>query len=202
MFAGHYSVGKSSYYNRLSKAENLKYWLDHYPFPIGIDLVQRRENFYEEDVRIYVFDHSGGERFRAIINSNHYPFCHGIIFMYDITNRESFDAVSKIFHIKKKEAQVSQSYILVGNKADLEEKREVSYEEGRLLAEKLNGDDGESESGIEFFEISAKARDGLEHAYNVIVKKMVEKRKREREGDGIKLKNDNHKLLEKTRCAN
>ncbi len=62
----------------------------------------------------------------------------GVIIVYDITNRRSFDHV--IEWLNEAEANVGGPdpgqvvFMLIGHKADLEEKREVLYEEGEYLA--------------------------------------------------------------------
>ncbi len=54
--------------------------------------------------------------------------------VYDITDRSTFNAVRNWINDVRKHAQKGMIFILIGNKRDLEEKREVSYEEGQELA--------------------------------------------------------------------
>ena len=70
-----------------------------------------------------------------------------IILMYDITNQISFEYITVYYNNIVKNSIKPLYYILVGNKCDEKEKREVSYEEGKNLAKQLN---------IFFFEISIK----------------------------------------------
>ena len=70
-----------------------------------------------------------------------------IILMYDITNQTSFEYITVYYNNIVKNSIKPFYYILVGNKCDEKEKRQVSYEEGKNLAKQLN---------IIFFEISIK----------------------------------------------
>ena len=67
--------------------------------------------------------------------------------MYDISSKESFDNVNKYFAYCKNLGVMNPKYILVGNKTDLEDKRQVTYEEGKEFA---------AEHDMLFFETSAK----------------------------------------------
>ena len=66
--------------------------------------------------------------------------------VYDVTNRESFQNVSEWINTAK-EQKNDIKLVLVGNKTDIGELRQVSTEEGRLKAQEMN---------LPFFEISAK----------------------------------------------
>ena len=72
---------------------------------------------------------------------------HGVIVVYDITNRNSFDSVRSWMSEIKKYNLLNKSIILVGNKTDMGSKRAVSIREGQSLAEQY---------GIHFLETSAK----------------------------------------------
>ena len=93
-------------------------------------------------------DTSGQERYHSVA-TNIIKSADGIILMYDITNRESFDSISRwsndILTNKEKDFPV----ILIGNKSDLENGRNIEKEEGESVAKKLN---------TKFYEVSN--RDG------------------------------------------
>ncbi len=77
---------------------------------------------------------TGSERFRTI-NSVYYKGTHGIIVIYDITNRDSFSSVQGYMAEIEKHASELVLRILVGNKCDLESERQVTFEEGQELAD-------------------------------------------------------------------
>ena len=73
--------------------------------------------------------------------------------VYDITRRETFTHVTKWLDDVRTNSSKNVTVILIGNKKDLEDKRQVSYEEGEAFAK---------ENGLMFLETSAKT------AYNVV----------------------------------
>lgn len=97
-------------------------------------------------VRVQVWDTAGQERFRSISRS-YYRGANGIILMYSVADRNSFNSIkSWINDIKMQSTKVD--IVLVANKNDLTvEQRQVSDEEGQTLAKSY---------GLPFFEISAK----------------------------------------------
>jgi len=162
---GSYSVGRTSIFNRLNKAENsTPYWQDAYP--MYIEVIFWNERFCDQDVKFIILDSIGAENLRNTLSNS--LSADGIIFVYDITNKYSFQALKRAFETDTKVDQRPYCRILIGNKIDLEEHRQVSYEEARLLAEKF----GE----MEFFEVSAKTGDGLEHAFQRISKRILERK--------------------------
>ena len=98
-------------------------------------------------IKLQIWDTAGQERFHSI-TSNYYNGSHAIAIVYDITNRESFENVSKWIADVNNLANPNVCKLLVGNKTDLEDKRVVSYEEGQRMADSL---------GIPFIETSAKS---------------------------------------------
>ena len=76
--------------------------------------------------------------------------------MYDVTNKESFDNVRQWMQEIEKFAASSVDKLLVGNKCDLEEKREVAFDEGQELAKQFN---------VPFLEVSAKNSTNIEETF-------------------------------------
>ena len=93
-----------------------------------------------------IWDTAGQERFRTITKS-YYRGSNGIVVVYDITNRESFENVKMWMTEVDTLASADVCRLIVGNKSDLSDKRQVSVEEGEALAR---------EYGIPFMETSAK----------------------------------------------
>lgn len=93
----------------------------------------------EVDFTIHLWDTAGQERFRSI-TSGYFKQSHGLILLYDITNRTSFDNLEKWMESVNETLGTSNKYavILMGNKADLEEKRKVTYEEAEDKCKKYN----------------------------------------------------------------
>jgi Ras-related protein Rab-6A len=104
---------------------------------------------YLEDrtVRLQLWDTAGQERFRSLIPSYIRDSTVAVV-VYDITNANSFQQVSKWIEDVRAERGTDVIIMLVGNKTDLQDKRQVSMEEGERRANDLN---------VMFIETSAKA---------------------------------------------
>jgi len=116
-------------------------------------------------VKLQIFDTAGQERFRAI-TASFYRGAHGIILVYDVTNRDSFTNSKQWMEDIKKYAYTMANKILIGNKIDLVEKRVVTSDEGKELARDF---------GISFFETSAKSSQNVEKAFYSIAHQIKER---------------------------
>lgn len=119
----------------------------NYVSTIGVDFKIRTIEIGGRSIKLQIWDTAGQERFRSI-TSNYYNGSHAIAIVYDITNRETFENVNKWIADVNNLANPNVCKLLVGNKADLEDMRAVSYEEGQKMADSL---------GIPFLETSAKS---------------------------------------------
>merc|ERR1712113_513208 len=105
-------------------------------------------------------DTAGQERFHTITIS-YYRGAHGIIVVYDVTDKESFNNVKHWVQEIEKYAAEGVNKLLVGNKCDLSSKKVVSYDEAREIADSL---------GIQFMETSAKNAHNVEQAFQTMAK--------------------------------
>ncbi|XP_057560958.1 ras-related protein Rab-43 isoform X3 [Hippopotamus amphibius kiboko] len=85
-------------------------------------------------LRLQIWDTAGQERFRTITQS-YYRSANGAILAYDITKRSSFVSVPHWIEDVRKYAGSSIVQLLIGNKSDLGELREVPLAEAQSLAE-------------------------------------------------------------------
>ncbi|CAI8598218.1 unnamed protein product [Vicia faba] len=143
VFLGDQSVGKTSIITRFmyDKFDNT------YQATIGIDFLSKTMYLEDRTVRLQLWDTAGQERFRSLIPSYIRDSSVAVI-VYDVANRQSFLNTSKWVEEVRTERGSDVVIVLVGNKTDLVEKRQVSIEEG---------DAKSRESGIMFIETSAKA---------------------------------------------
>ena len=94
---------------------------------------------------INLWDTAGQERFRSI-TSGYFKESHGLILLYDITNRTSFDNLEKwmdavndtLGYSSNNDTHKKYSVIVLGNKADLEDKRKVTYDEADEKCKQYN----------------------------------------------------------------
>ena len=101
---------------------------------VGIDSKTKiiRLPKYKINVKLQIWDTAGQERYMAL-NKQFFHKIQGIILMYDISNRGSFENVSTWLELIK-ETVSNKTIILVGNKSDLDDQRIVSEREGEKIA--------------------------------------------------------------------
>lgn len=87
-------------------------------------------------MKLQIWDTAGQERFKTI-TASYYKGAHGIILVYDITDRQSFKDIENWLAEVDKYGNENVVKLLVGNKSDLEANRQVKAEEGKSLAESL-----------------------------------------------------------------
>jgi len=121
----------------------------------------------KDKVKMTIYDTSGQERYKSIAR-NYYKKVDGVILMYDITNKESFDNLEE--WIKEIEDNANQNIhiFIVGNKSDLYKERVVKTEDGKSFAE--NHD-------CLFFETSIKQNKGVSQLFTTISEKICNSRK-------------------------
>uniref|UniRef100_A0A8D0F4C5 Ras-related protein Rab-6B n=1 Tax=Strix occidentalis caurina TaxID=311401 RepID=A0A8D0F4C5_STROC len=114
---------------------------------IGIDFLSKTMYLEDRTVRLQLWDTAGQERFRSLIPSYIRDSTIAVV-VYDITNLNSFQQTSKWIDDVRTERGSDVIIMLVGNKTDLADKRQVSVEEGERKAQELN---------MMYIETSAKA---------------------------------------------
>merc|ERR1719269_381806 len=127
---------------------------------IGIDFKIKTVQILDKTIKLQIWDTAGQERFRTI-TSSYYRGAHGIIVVYDVTDKESFNNVKHWVQEIEKYAADGVNKLLVGNKCDLSSKKVVSYDEAKELADSL---------GIQFMETSAKNAHNVEQAFQTMAK--------------------------------
>jgi len=143
VFLGDQCVGKTSIITRFMYDNFDK----NYQATIGIDFLSKTMYLEDRTVRLQLWDTAGQERFRSLIPSYIRDSSVAVI-VYDITNRASFLNTSKWIEDVRTERGNDVVIMLVGNKTDLFDRRQVSVEEGEDRAKQEN---------ILFIEASAKA---------------------------------------------
>ncbi|KAI9345839.1 ras family-domain-containing protein [Zopfochytrium polystomum] len=143
VFLGEQSVGKTSLITRFMYDT----FDNTYQATIGIDFLSKTMYLEDRTVRLQLWDTAGQERFRSLIPSYIRDSSVAVV-VYDITNRNSFQNTSKWVDDVRAERGNDVIIVLVGNKTDLSDKRQVSTEEGEKRAKEFN---------VMFIETSAKA---------------------------------------------
>ncbi|KAG0169406.1 Ras- protein Rab6 [Apophysomyces sp. BC1015] len=143
VFLGEQSVGKTSLITRFMYDT----FDNTYQATIGIDFLSKTMYLEDRTVRLQLWDTAGQERFRSLIPSYIRDSSVAVV-VYDITHRNSFINTSKWIDDVRAERGNEVIIVLVGNKTDLNEKRQVTPEEGEAKAKEHN---------VMFIETSAKA---------------------------------------------
>ncbi|KAI9114054.1 hypothetical protein K1719_015305 [Acacia pycnantha] len=155
---GDSGVGKSNLLSRFAKDE---FRLDSKP-TIGVEFAYRNVKVGDKLIKAQIWDTAGQERFRAI-TSSYYRGALGALLVYDISRRSSYESVRKWLWELREFGNEDMVVILVGNKCDLEQSREVEKEEGKGFAET---------EGLCFMETSALQNVNVEDAFLQMITKI------------------------------
>ncbi|KAI8329463.1 ras family-domain-containing protein [Chlamydoabsidia padenii] len=122
---------------------------------IGVGFGTKFINVNDQQIKLQIWDTAGQESFRTITRS-YYRGAAGALLVYDITRRDSFENLSTWLQDVREHANPNTVIMVIGNKSDLESKRQVSREEGERFAK---------ENDLFFLEASAKSADNVEEAF-------------------------------------
>lgn len=154
---GESSSGKTSFISQYCEGI-----FDPFPAPtIGCDFRFRRLNFSDRSIRLQIWDTTRKLGKIGPLSRGH----QGFIVLYDITEKESFEGLRNLVSEAKRVSSSTSKIILVGNKADLQEKREVSYEQAKVFAEK---------EGLTFFEVSSKQGTHINKVFGGLIRNMLD----------------------------
>ena len=154
LLVGSHVVGKTSFAQKLINNT----FSENTITTLGIDIMRTLSELYGELVKIELWDTAGQERLRSI-PKNYYNKGDGFFMLFDVTNRKTFEEVSgwiedirsnRINSEEKKDFEqkpVDEVMVLIGNKIDETQKREVTREEAENLAKKYK---------VKYCEISCK----------------------------------------------
>lgn len=125
---------------------------DHSQHTIGVEFSSRTVKLGEKRIKLQLWDTAGQERFRSVTRS-YYRGAAGALLVYDITKRESFSNLSRWLADARALASPQLVVVLVGNKSDLEEDREVEWAEASKWA---------AENDVHFLETSSLTGENVE----------------------------------------
>ncbi|XP_067652993.1 ras-related protein Rab-8B-like isoform X2 [Haliotis asinina] len=165
---------------------------------VGIDFKIRTIELDGKKIKLQIWDTAGQERFRTITTA-YYRGAMGIMLVYDITNEKSFENIRNWIRNIEEHASKDVEKMILGNKCDMNDRRQVSKEKGEQLA---------VEHGIKFMETSAKASNNVEEAFFTLARDIKLKMDRKSDasgqssrGGGYQLKKENTPKKSFWRCT-
>ncbi|KAM3128109.1 hypothetical protein pb186bvf_019810 [Paramecium bursaria] len=161
LLIGNSGVGKSCFLMRFSENQ----FTNHFYNTIGVDFKIKVMNVDNASVKLQIWDTAGQDRFRTI-TSSYYRGAQGIIVMFDVTDRDSFDQVRAWMSEIDKFATDQVIKILVGNKVDMGNMRRVTQDEAQALASSYN---------VNYIEASAKGNIKVEETFIAITRQIIQK---------------------------
>lgn len=161
---GDSGVGKSCLLLRFADDN----FTDSYISTIGVDFRFRTIHVRDKTVKLQIWDTAGQERFRTI-TSAYYRGADGIIMVYDVTSSETFDHVEEWLSEVDRYANENTSKLLVGNKADLIEEKEVPEEDAQSFADSKS---------MSFLETSAKTATNVDTAFLTMAEELIKNKEK------------------------
>ena len=195
IFLGDQGTGKSCILNRFVDDK----FDENYQATVGLDFQSKNVKIDNQDIHLLLYDTAGQEKFRSLIPM-YTRDANIIMLVYDITRKESFNNIpiwiKDLTNVKFEEV----IFVLIGNKIDLNDKREVNKEEGEKYSE---------ENNMIFEEVSAKTGENFpELFYNKIFQQIALKFKPGVQGTindiqkmKIKIGDDDKKKKKKKKCC-
>ena len=159
LLLGNSNVGKSSLFLRF--VDDI--WNDTFVPTIGVDFKIKTFDIDGKKIKMQIWDTAGQERFKNIIAS-YYRGAHGILLIYDVTDKDSFRNLSNWLIEIEKNASKNVLKIVIGNKTDLENKRVISYNQGKEFADTY---------GLKFLETSAKKNLNVNEAFETLGRELM-----------------------------
>ena len=152
-------------------------------------------------IKAQIWDTAGQEKYKAITGA-YYKGSKGALVVYDITQKKTFENIEKWVNDLKAAGDPKITIILIGNKNDLDNKRQVSKDQGEEKARSF---------GCAFLETSAYSGDNIDKAFNLMVKEIYEKFSNDStgedelapgsNGEDVKLDKVNDKNIKKKSCC-
>ncbi|MHA1268318.1 MAG: Rab family GTPase [Candidatus Helarchaeota archaeon] len=161
IIVGSYMVGKTAILNSFVHHK----FVHDYKSTMGVNIMAKEYLFDERDIELtFIIWDVGGQNMFQNMARRFYNKAEAAFIVYDITRRNTFSAIKEWYSKVIVNVGYKIPIILIGNKIDLYDQREVETSEGKKLADELK---------IEFLETSAKTRENVDLAFRNLGEKML-----------------------------
>ena len=194
---GDSGVGKTNIMSKFLKNQ----FMEESKATIGVEFGSKLFNHEGHKIKAQIWDTAGQEKYKAITGA-YYKGSKGALVVYDITQKKTFENIEKWVNDLKAAGDPKITIILIGNKNDLDNKRQVSKDQGEEKARSF---------GCAFLETSAYSGDNIDKAFNYMVKEIYEKFSNDStgedelapgsNGEDVKLDKVNDKNIKKKSCC-
>ena len=157
---GNSGVGKSSILQRYMN----KTFEESYKCTIGVDFLMKSVEVKGKTVKLQLWDTAGQEKYKSMVAS-YYRGANVALVVFDITSRSSFESLPLWIENYYKNGPEQKNIILIGNKKDMVDQRQVTQEEAEEFSETNN---------MIYFETSAKEGDNVDYVFNFAAEKLLE----------------------------
>jgi len=157
---GNSGVGKSSILQRYMN----KTFEESYKCTIGVDFLMKSIEVKGKTVKLQLWDTAGQEKYKSMVSS-YYRGANVALVVFDITSRSSFESLPLWIENYYKNGPEQKNIILIGNKKDMADQRQVTQEEAEEFSETNN---------MIYFETSAKEGDNIDYVFNFAAEKLLE----------------------------
>ena len=117
-----------------------------------------------KEIKLFIYDTAGEERFRSL-STKAVKSCQGVVVVFDITQKESFEHLTSWLEAIKEESD-KLSIVIFGNKCDLEDQRQVTKQEAEKFAKQQK---------IPYIETSAKLSTNINEGFSILVNDAYER---------------------------
>ena len=197
VIVGDSGVGKTNIMSKFLKNQ----FMEESKATIGVEFGSKLFNHEGHKIKAQIWDTAGQEKYKAITGA-YYKGSKGALVVYDITQKKTFKNIEQWVNDLKAAGDPKITIILIGNKNDLDNKRQVSKDQGEEKARSF---------GCAFLETSAYSGDNIDKAFNLMVKEIYEKFSNDStgedelapgsNGEDVKLDKVNDKNIKKKSCC-
>ena len=184
---GDSSVGKTTIMSKYLKNQ----FNEDSKATVGVEFGSKLFKINGHNIKAQIWDTAGQEKYKAITGA-YYKGSKGAFVVYDITRKDTFESVDKWINDLKASGDPKLTIIIIGNKCDLEHRREVFMEQGEEKAKSFN---------CAFLETSAFSGDNIDKAFEMMISEIFKKFGNEsiddedlgiEKGEDIKLEKNNN----------